>query len=66
MNWVQKMCEGMKLIGEACSENMAWGGCDNCPFDELCTSINNDYWNHNWHDMADTMKNVLRGEGYDV
>lgn len=65
-NWVEKMKVGMKLISEACAENMSWGGCDNCPFDELCTSINDGYWNHNWHDMTDTMKTVLRGEGYDV
>ena len=64
--WIEKMKVGMKLIGEACGENMEWGGCDNCPFDKLCTSINDDYWDHKWHDMTDTMRIVLRGEGYDV
>lgn len=60
MDWIQKMREGMKLIGEACAENTNWGDCANCPFDEFCTSINDGYWNHEWHDMADTMKIVLK------
>ena len=64
--WIQKMVDGMQLIRQACAENTKWADCANCPFDELCTSINDDYWDHNWHDMADTMRIVLRGEGYDV
>lgn len=65
--WIQKMVDGMQLIRQACAENTNWADCVNyCPFDELCTSINDSYWNHNWHDMTDTMKIVLRGEGYDV
>ena len=60
MDWIEKMKAGMKLIGEACAQNKSWNDCEKCPFDELCTSINDDYWDHNWHDMADTIKIILR------
>ncbi len=64
--WIQKMVDGMQLIRQACAENNKWADCANCPFDELCTSINDDYWDHKWHDMTDTMRIVLKEQGYDV
>lgn len=64
-NWIEKMKVGMKLIGEACAENAEWKDCANCPFNEFCTSIHNDYWEGNWHDMAYTMRIVLEGEEKD-
>lgn len=64
--WIQRMVDGMQLIRQACAENAKWTDCANCPFDELCTSINDDYWDHKWHDMIDTMRIVLKEQGYDV
>ena len=51
---VVKMKEAMHTIGEICGDNTSWSDCDNCPFDEFCTAINNDYWEHKWHDMYET------------
>jgi hypothetical protein len=64
--WIQRMVDGMQLIRQACAENTKWADCADCPFDELCTSINDDYWDHDWHDMTDTMRIVLKEQGYDV
>lgn len=40
MKWNEKIRKGMDLIIEGCKENEAWREChNNCPFDEMCTSI---------------------------
>ena len=49
-----EMKQAMRTIGEICRSNKAWSDCDDCPFDGFCTAINNDYWEHNWHDMYET------------
>ncbi len=49
-----KMKQAMQTIGEICKSNTSWSDCDNCPFDEYCTAINDVYWEHNWHDMGQT------------
>lgn len=37
--WTKKMREAMKMMKEACTENMVWGDCWKCPFDKYCTII---------------------------
>lgn len=37
--WIVKMKIGMQLMREACKENDMWGECVNCPFDEICSRL---------------------------
>lgn len=37
--WVVKMRLGMKMMREACKENEMWTECDKCPFDDICSVL---------------------------
>jgi uncharacterized protein (UPF0179 family) len=53
MDWKERMLVGMKLISEACASNDSWKACKECPFDMLCTDLNDGRRNR-WQDFEST------------
>lgn len=51
---INEMKKAMQTIGKICNSLTEWSECDDCPFDDYCTAINDAYWNHKWHDMYNT------------
>ena len=44
MRWYEKMNKGMALMKEACSENDSWNKCWSCPFNSICTKLEDTAW----------------------
>lgn len=39
MDWKKEMILAMLSIQSACMKNDSWNECQNCPFDDYCTSL---------------------------
>ena len=61
MDWKEKMYLGMKLIHEACTEDLP-RNCHGCPFDKICDTLVDAYWNDVSNIGAPDTWNINKGE----